>query len=61
VCRPGGQEAFITTIRRVLDDPDRAAAMAKNARREVVAAFTWERHVEAILGGMQGLNLFQGS
>lgn len=58
--RPGDQDAFIAALQRVLDDPAFAAAMARRARREVVEAFTWERHVEAILDRMECVGMIAG-
>lgn len=54
---PGSQEGFIQALRQLVDDPEGAAAMARRARSKVMAKYTWEHHVGAILERARALGL----
>lgn len=54
---PGNAEAFRDGLRRLVDDPALAAGLARAAREEVLARYTWDRHVGAILQRMAELRL----
>jgi glycosyltransferase involved in cell wall biosynthesis len=52
VFEPGNARAFNAALRRLVDDPELAGSLAKAARAEVLARYTWPRHVNAILERM---------
>jgi glycosyltransferase involved in cell wall biosynthesis len=54
---PGNAESFKQGLRRLVERPAMAAAFAEAARAEVLARYTWKRHVKAILHQMAELNL----
>lgn len=54
---PGNAEAFKQGLRRLVEDPSLAASLARAARAEVLARYTWKQHVDAILKRMAELNL----
>lgn len=47
--RPGDENDFLRAFRNAVEEPETAARMAKSARAEALAHYTWDRHVEAIL------------
>jgi glycosyltransferase involved in cell wall biosynthesis len=56
---PGNAEAFKQGLRALVEDPALAVSLAKAARMEVAARYTWTRHVNAILERMNDLSLRQ--
>ncbi|MDT0465050.1 glycosyltransferase [Streptomyces gibsoniae] len=46
---PGDPGSLAEGVRRVLDLPDRGAALGRTARREALAEHTWQRRAEQIL------------
>lgn len=46
---PGDEAGFLTALRKVVENPDKATVMAKNARAAALGTFTWKHHVNAIL------------
>lgn len=56
---PGNQEAFKHKLRRLVEDRSLAAEYARAARAEVLARYTWKRHVRAITERMAELNLLE--
>lgn len=47
--QPGDEKDFLRAFRCAVEEPERAMSMAKNARAEALAHYTWDRHVGAIL------------
>jgi glycosyltransferase involved in cell wall biosynthesis len=54
---PGNHAAFNQELRRMVEDRTLAAECARAARAEVLARYTWNRHVAAILEKMAVLGL----
>ncbi len=47
--RPGDEKDFLRALRDAVEEPEAAARMAKSARAEALAHYTWDRHVGTIL------------
>ena len=47
--RPGDEKDFLRALRNAVEEPETAARMAKSARAEALAHYTWDRHVGTIL------------
>ena len=50
--RPGDEKELIAGIRFLVEQPDWRRYLGANARREVLARYTWDHHVKAILEGL---------
>lgn len=50
--RPDDEKELIEGIRFLVERPDWRLHLGANARREVLARYTWDRHVSAILDGL---------
>jgi glycosyltransferase involved in cell wall biosynthesis len=46
---PGHEGGFLAALRNVVENPEAAAQMAKNARAAALGSFTWKQHVSAVL------------
>lgn len=46
---PGDREQLLDGLRFLVERPDYREALGRNARREVLAHYTWERNVDAVL------------
>jgi glycosyltransferase involved in cell wall biosynthesis len=55
LARPGDVEQLIAAIRFLAERPDWRERLGDNARRKALAEYTWDRHVGAILDGLQAL------
>ncbi|HQJ75795.1 MAG TPA: glycosyltransferase family 4 protein [Bacteroidota bacterium] len=55
---PSNKDELINSIYRLLNDSDLAFFLAKNARKEVLKKYTWNKHVERILKKIEELNYF---
>jgi glycosyltransferase involved in cell wall biosynthesis len=49
---PGDVDELVAAIRFMIDNPAWRDALGANARREVLAKYTWSHHVDAILQGL---------
>jgi glycosyltransferase involved in cell wall biosynthesis len=47
---PGDAAALAGAITRLIDDPDLATTLGRNAREDAVARFSWERNAETVTG-----------
>ncbi len=56
---PGDLDAMLAAFRWVVEHPEPAQQMAQEARREVLARYTWAAHVGAVLDRMTGLGLLE--
>jgi glycosyltransferase involved in cell wall biosynthesis len=56
---PGNESEFLSALRRVVDDPDWARSMARDARAAAIASFTWQNHVRAILARANHLGILR--
>jgi glycosyltransferase involved in cell wall biosynthesis len=54
---PGNSVAFKRDLRRLVEDCSLAVSLAHSARGEILARYTWRRHVGAILERMAELDL----
>jgi glycosyltransferase involved in cell wall biosynthesis len=54
---PGDHDGFLTSLRRIVENPSDAAEMAKHARQAALDSYTWDHHVGAILDRMRQLGL----
>jgi glycosyltransferase involved in cell wall biosynthesis len=54
---PGDSNDFRNQLKRLVEDRNLAAELARSARKEVLARYTWHRHVDAILERMIALRL----
>ena len=54
---PGNRQAFITALRRVVDDKAAATAMASRSRQAALSHYTWDHHVGAILDRLRELGI----
>lgn len=52
---PGSISSLTTGLLSVLDNPEGALAMARRARQEVLARYTWRAHVERIVLALERL------
>jgi len=52
LCPPGEPAAIVAALRFLAAAPDWRVALGDNARREALAKYTWDRHVDAILDGL---------
>lgn len=52
LCPPGEPEPIIAALRFLAAAPAWRSALGSNARREALAKYTWDRHVDAILEGL---------
>jgi glycosyltransferase involved in cell wall biosynthesis len=55
--KPGDSNDFRNQLKRLVEDRNLAAELARSARKEVLARYTWHRHVDAILERMIALRL----
>jgi glycosyltransferase involved in cell wall biosynthesis len=55
--QPGNAEEFKIKLRELVADPDLGRRLARAARAEVLARYTWNRHVDAIAERMMQLDL----
>ena len=55
--KPGDSTDFRNQLKRLVEDRNLAADLARSARKEVLAHYTWHRHVDAILERMIALGL----
>jgi glycosyltransferase involved in cell wall biosynthesis len=55
LCPPGDVEALIRGVRFLADRGDWRSSLGAAARREVLAKYTWDRHVAAILDRLASL------
>jgi glycosyltransferase involved in cell wall biosynthesis len=55
LARPGDVEQLIAAIRFLAERPEWRARLGDNARHKALAEYTWDRHVGAILDGLQAL------
>lgn len=55
--KPGDSNDFRKQLKRLVEDRNLAAELARSARKEVLAHYTWHRHVDAILERMAALGL----
>jgi glycosyltransferase involved in cell wall biosynthesis len=53
--RPGDPGDVAAAIRFLVDRPDWREHLGRNARREALAKYTWDKHVEVIEGALQAL------
>ena len=51
--RPGDRAQLIAALRFLVERPDYRISLGRNARREVLASYTWERHVAAMMERLQ--------
>lgn len=51
--QPGDAKDFLFALRRIVDDPTGASAMAERSRATALAHYTWDHHVSAILDSLQ--------
>jgi glycosyltransferase involved in cell wall biosynthesis len=58
--RPDDEKELIAGIRFLVERPDWRRHLGANARREVLARYTWDHHVNAILEGLRGVVGLQG-
>jgi glycosyltransferase involved in cell wall biosynthesis len=56
LCRPGDVEDFVDGVVALVEHPELAAALGRNARAAAQAHFTWERHVARIWDHVFGLH-----
>jgi len=56
LCPPGDVVSLITGIKFLTERSDWRKKLGQNARKEALASYTWERHVEEILKGIWGSN-----
>jgi glycosyltransferase involved in cell wall biosynthesis len=54
---PADENAFVAAFRRVVENPEHSATMGARARDAALQSYTWDRHVEKILGRLKTLNL----
>ena len=52
---PGSRDELIAGLRFLVERPDYRQALGRNARHEVLARYTWERYVAALLHRLEGL------
>lgn len=55
---PGNIDELIHCIHRLIVEPELSDYLAKNARKEVIKHYTWDKHVERILKKMEELNFY---
>ena len=48
LCTPGNVNEFVTAVVVLVDQPDVARALGRNARQAVVDSYSWTRHVERL-------------
>lgn len=48
--KPGDIEELLLGMKALIDDENLRKTLGKNARKEVVEKYTWDKHVEKILG-----------
>src|SRR6185369_14047743 len=48
LCTPGDVGEFVAAVVALVDRPDIAAALGRNARQAVLDIYSWRRHVENI-------------
>jgi glycosyltransferase involved in cell wall biosynthesis/ubiquinone/menaquinone biosynthesis C-methylase UbiE len=48
LCTPGSVDEFVTAVVALVDRPDVAKALGRNARQAVLDSYSWTRHVENI-------------
>ena len=53
---PGDRSELLAGLRFLVEHPDYRRALGSNARREVLARYTWDRNVDAILDRLRALN-----
>lgn len=56
---PGSKEELIRGIRFLIERPDHRRVLGRNARREVLAKYTWGKNVDAVLTRLQSLSHLQ--
>ncbi len=57
LCRPGEPGDIVEALGFLVRSSQWRKVLGENARRKVLASYTWDRHVEAILDGMRRLGL----
>jgi glycosyltransferase involved in cell wall biosynthesis len=55
--KPGDSADFRNQLKRLVEDRNLAAELAHSARKQVLAHYTWHRHVDAIFERMIALGL----
>jgi glycosyltransferase involved in cell wall biosynthesis len=53
---PGSKEELIRGIRFLIERPEYRRVLGRNARREALAKYTWEKNVDAVLTRLQSLS-----
>src|SRR6266853_3053717 len=53
LCRPGDPGELICALRFLVTNPAWRATLGANVRREAIAKYTWDRHVDAVLVGLE--------
>ena len=48
LCTPGDVDEFVTAVVTLVDRPDVAAALGRNARQAILDTYSWKRHVENV-------------
>ncbi|MGQ0743222.1 MAG: methyltransferase domain-containing protein [Acidimicrobiales bacterium] len=48
LCRPGDVSDFVIGVCALANDPELSRALGANARKAMLASFTWEKHVERL-------------
>jgi glycosyltransferase involved in cell wall biosynthesis len=56
---PGDEKGFLAALRKVVENPEPAREMARNARAAALNTFTWSHHVSAILSRARDLGVLE--
>jgi glycosyltransferase involved in cell wall biosynthesis len=56
LCPPGDDEALTEALKFVVDQPSWRRTLGLNARQEALTKYTWARHVDAILAGLDSVS-----
>ncbi|PYQ97519.1 MAG: hypothetical protein DMF95_09945 [Acidobacteria bacterium] len=54
LCTPGDVDEFVKAVVALVERPDAAAALGRNARQAVLAHYSWQRHVANVWRFMAG-------
>jgi glycosyltransferase involved in cell wall biosynthesis len=53
LCRPGSTPDIVDALHFLADNPQWRACLGRNVREAALAKYTWDRHVEEILNGVE--------